>query len=91
LEPGSKFTFSEWSGLKGVLLDVNVGTANVYWYSVPKKWLKKYYDNETLLDKHGRYYEGLDVYYLRKKTIISPDTEVLKINAKQEGKGQKKE
>lgn len=89
LRSGDKFTLGSKINLKGVLLDVNNSIANVYWYSVPERWFKKNYNSVTLLDKYGRYYEGLDVYYFRKKTVISPDTEVIKINAKLEGKEQK--
>ena len=79
LESGDKFRISGFLEQKGVLLQLTDGTASVYWYSIPDRWFKKHYDEETQLDDDGRYYEGLDVYFYRKKTNISPETSVIKI------------
>ena len=90
LELGDKFKTAGFPDQKGVLLNLTDGNASVYWYSIPDRWFKRHYDEETQLDDDGRYYEGLDVYFYKKKTNISPDTSVIKIkeqNAKQKSKG----
>tara|TARA_Y100001938_G_C7973252_1_gene370445 strand:- start:407 stop:727 length:321 start_codon:yes stop_codon:yes gene_type:complete len=79
LEPGDKFSSPCFKDHKGVLLEVTSGSASVYWYSIPDHWFKKHYDDETDLDEDGRYYEGLDVYFFKKKTYIGPNTGVIKI------------
>jgi|TARA_R100001530_G_scaffold85603_1_gene59653 hypothetical protein len=52
---------------------------SVYWYSIPDHWFKKNYNEETLIDENGNYYEGLDIYFYKKKTPISSETTVTKI------------
>jgi hypothetical protein len=52
---------------------------SVYWYSIPDHWFKKNYNEETLIDENGNHYEGLDIYFYKKKTPISSETTVTKI------------
>jgi len=52
---------------------------NIYWYSIPDRWFKENYDEETMMDNDGNFYEGLDVYFYKKKTKISSLTNVVKL------------
>ena len=79
LQPGDKFELSIGSEIKGVVLRISDMETSVYWYSVPNHWFKKHYDEETLVDENGDFYEGLDTYFYRKKTHISINTEVRRI------------
>ena len=79
LQPGDKFELSIGNGLKGVVLRVSNMETSVYWYSVPNHWFKKNYDEETLINDNGDYYEGLDTYFYKRKTSISSETTVRRI------------
>ena len=79
LQPGDKFELSIRNGLKGVVLHVSNMETSVYWYSIPNHWLKKNYDEETLINDNGDYYEGLDTYFYKRKTSISSETTIMKI------------
>jgi hypothetical protein len=79
LKPGDKFELSSTNGLKGVVLHISDMETSVYWYSIPDHWFKKNYNEETLIDENGNHYEGLDIYFYKKKTPISSETTVTKI------------
>jgi len=79
LQPGDKFELSIRNGLKGVVLRVSNMETNVYWYSIPNHWFKKNYDEETLINDDGDYYEGLDTYFYKRKTSISSETTIRRI------------
>ena len=79
LQPGDKFELSIGNGLKGVVLRTSNMETSVYWYSIPSHWFKKNYNEETLVDSNGDYYEGLDTYFYRRKTYISSETTVRRI------------
>ncbi len=79
LKPGDKFTLVINNQLKGVVLSVSNMETSVYWYSIPDKWFKKNYDEETLEDEDGNYYEGLDTYFYKKKVSIASSTKIIKI------------
>ena len=79
LQPGDKFEFSIRNGLKGVVLRTSDMETRVYWYSIPDHWFKKNYNEETLINDNGDYYEGLDTYFYKRKTSISSETTVRRI------------
>jgi|LULG01.1.fsa_nt_gb hypothetical protein len=71
LEEGDRFELETGDGLKGVILHIGNMETHVYWYSIPDRWFKKHYDEETLEDEDGNFYEGLDTYFYKKKMAIS--------------------
>jgi len=79
LKPGDKFELSIGSEIKGVVLRISDMGTSVYWYSIPNHWFKKNYDEETLVNDNGDYYEGLDTYFYKRKTSISSETTVRRI------------
>jgi len=80
LEEGDKFRISgENNGLEGVVLHTSNMETSVYWYAIPDRWFKKHYDEETLENEEGHFYEGLDTYFYKKKTFVSSGTEVIKL------------
>ena len=67
------------SGLKGVVLSINNMETRVYWYEVPDRWRKEHYDEETLENEDGKFYEGLDIFFFKKKMAISSSAVVKQI------------
>ena len=79
LKPSDKFLLYENDKLKGVVLHISDMETSVYWYSIPDRWFKENYDEVTLINDSGDYYEGLDTYFFKKKVSISSSTTVIKI------------
>jgi len=48
----------------------------VFWIEIPKDWLKKNYDELSMLNKNGKVYQELDTFFYRKNMLISSETEV---------------
>ena len=63
LQQGDRFELDASSGLKGVVLSINNMETRVYWYEVPDRWRKEHYDEETLENEDGKFYEGLDISF----------------------------
>lgn len=79
LKQGDRFSIPDNDKIKGVVLSVSDMETNVYWYSIPDHWFKKNYDEDTMMNEDGDFYEGLDIYFYRKKTTVSSSTRVIKL------------
>lgn len=70
------FIISGFNYLKGIVRKhSNMGTT-VFWIEIPKDWLKKNYDELSMLNKNGKVYQELDTFFYRKNMLISSETEV---------------
>ena len=79
LQEGDRFELVASNGLKGVILGTGNMETRVYWYEIPDRWRKEHYDEETLEDEDGNFYEALDVFFFRKKMAISSSAIVKQI------------